>query len=347
MPTYPQCELHSACRINLNRKHNGLQHAQQLSKFHSNQYVQLAETMEEAADKLRDMMERPGGAFEWADTHNCTFAVDKFALVGFTRRKVKVKARRRVRTREEARKRGKPDKKFEYRALERLNIALRGTHICPSKSHKFLGIIIDQELNFKEHTASALAKGTKWVTQYRRLARPSKGVSSRYMRQFYTSVALPRMLYGVDIFLSPPSCKGKGSKGIIEKLARVQRQAAIHITGAMRTTATDTLDAYADLLPFSLLVDKKCHDEATRLATLADKHPLHRHTLAAAEATTRTPDRSPLHRLLNEAYAIFPSQFEDIKAVRLDPKWQSVIHTSIDPNKEGAIEAEENNNDKV
>ena len=310
-------------------------------------YIATAETMEEAAGKLRDMMERAGGAFEWADTHNCTFAVDKFALVGFTRKKEKVKARRRVRTREEARRRDKQDKKFEYRALERPSIALRGTHIHPSKSHKFLGIIIDQELNFKEHAASALAKGTKWVTQYRRLARPSKGVSSRYMRQFYTSVALPKMLYGVDIFLSPPSCKGKGSKGIIEKLARVQRQAAIHITGTMRTTATDTLDAHADLLPFSLLVDKKCHDEATRLATLADKHPLHRHTLAAAEATTRTPDRSPLHRLLNEAYAIFPSQFEDIKAVRLDPKWQSVIHTSIDPNKEGAIEAEENNNDKV
>ncbi|ETW79491.1 hypothetical protein HETIRDRAFT_428025 [Heterobasidion irregulare TC 32-1] len=155
------------------------------------------------------------------------------------------------------------------------------------------------------------------------------------------------MLYGVDIFLSPPSREGKGSKGMIEKLARVQRQAAIHITGAMRTTATDILDAHADLLPFSLLVDKKCHDEATRLATLADEHPLYRHTIAAADATTHTPDRSPLHRLLNEAYAIFPSQFEDIKAVRLDPKWQSAIQTSIAPNKDGAIEAEKQNRDEI
>lgn len=142
-------------------------------------------------------------------------------MVGFTRKKEKVKARHRVRTREEASNRGKKDKKFEYRALERPSITLRGTHIRPSKSHKFLGIIIDQELNFKEHTMSALAKGTKWATHYRWLACPSKGISTRYMRQFYTSVVLPRMLYGVDIFLSPPSREGKGSKGMIEKLARV------------------------------------------------------------------------------------------------------------------------------
>lgn len=83
----------------------------------------------------------------------------------------------------------------------------------------------------------------------------------------------------------------------------------------MHTTTTDILDAHTDLLPFSLLVDKKCHDKATRLATLADEHPLYRHTIVAADATTCTPDHFPLHRLLNEAYTIFPSQFEDIKAV--------------------------------
>ena len=83
-----------------------------------------------------------------------------------------------------------------------------------------------------------------------------KGVSAKYMRQFYTSVAIPQMLYGVDVFILPPSSGSRGKMGFITKLARIQRQAAIHITGALRTTATDTLDAHADLLPFELLIDK-------------------------------------------------------------------------------------------
>ena len=154
-------------------------------------YIATAETMEEAATKLKDMMERRRGAFEWADSHNCSFAVDKFALIGFTRAKKKVAARRRPRTKAEARQTGNKEKKHEYQSLEHPSIALRGTQIKPSKSHKFLGMVIDQELNFKEHAAMALAKGMKWVSQFRHLARPSKGVSAKFMCQFYTSVAIP------------------------------------------------------------------------------------------------------------------------------------------------------------
>ena len=59
--------------------------------------------------------------------------------------------------------RGK-QKKYEYQALKRPSIMLQGTHIKSSKPHKFLGIIINQELNFKEHAAATLAKGIKCVT---------------------------------------------------------------------------------------------------------------------------------------------------------------------------------------
>ena len=44
--------------------------------------------------------------------------------------------------------------------------------------------------------------------------------------------------------------------GHICRLARVQRQALLVMTGALRTTATDTMEAHADLLPFDLLVDR-------------------------------------------------------------------------------------------
>jgi len=58
-----------------------------------------------------------------------------------------------------------------------------------------------------------------------------KGVSAKHMRQFYISVAIPKMLYAADLFLIPGSEVGKGTKGFISKLVRIQRQATLHITG--------------------------------------------------------------------------------------------------------------------
>ena len=56
--------------------------------------------------------------------------------------------------------------------------------------------------------------------------------------------------------------KSKGSVGAARKLSRVQRMAATYVTGALRTTATDVLEAHADLLPMELLIDKHCYREA-------------------------------------------------------------------------------------
>ena len=43
----------------------------------------------------------------------------------------------------------------------------------------------------------------KWVTQYWRLTKVTKGVYAKYMRQFSILVAIPRMMYVADLFLVP------------------------------------------------------------------------------------------------------------------------------------------------
>ena len=71
------------------------------------------------------------------------------------------------------------------------------------------------------------------------------------------------MLYAADLFLTPQQGPAHGSKGHIKRLGRVQRQAALHATGALRTTPTDSLDAHTNLLPFRQLVEKLLHRAAT------------------------------------------------------------------------------------
>src|SRR5882724_135671 len=83
-----------------------------------------------------------------------------------------------------------------------------------------------------------------------------KGVSTKHMRRFYIMIVIPCMLYAADLFLIPQSGQAIRSKGHIKRLGRVQRQASIHVTRALRSTPTDSLDAHADLLPFQYLIEK-------------------------------------------------------------------------------------------
>jgi hypothetical protein len=47
---------------------------------------------------------------------------------------------------------------------------------------------------------NTVGKGTKWVAQIRWLARPTWGITPKYARRLYISVALPHILYAADIW---------------------------------------------------------------------------------------------------------------------------------------------------
>src|SRR5882724_9436570 len=121
------------------------------------------------------------------------------------------------------------------------------------------------------------------------------------------------MLYTADLFLTPQYRAARGSKSHIKSLGRVQCQAALIATGALRTTPTDSLDAHANLLPFRNLVKKLLHQATTRITTLPATHPLAAHARKAAKKYVKS-HRSPLHELLH-AHKIIPSKFEDIRPI--------------------------------
>ena len=82
-----------------------------------------------------------------------------------------------------------------------------------------------------------MKKGTKWATQIKRVVRPGWGLSPKNARRLYTSVALPRILYGIDVW-APPDKRKEGSKAggngtAISKLATVQRPGALAIVGGL------------------------------------------------------------------------------------------------------------------
>ena len=231
---------------------------------------------EDTHKTLTKMMTMENGVINWSKDHNSPLEYTKLALIDFA---------------------------HQNRQATRPDLILPHGTIKPKTSVKYLGVILDQHLTWAQQRASAIEKGTQWTSQIRRIAKPGWGITPKYARRLYISVALPRILYGADVWYTPsgnaaPERKRRGTGRVIKKLASVQRVGALAITGGLRTSPTDTLDALANLLPFETAIEKWCYRAAIRLATLPDSHPLRKPINKSSKRLVRK-HASPLHNLMH------------------------------------------------
>jgi exonuclease III len=194
-------------------------------------------TEKEGARRLVDIMEREGGAFEWSERHNSKFDVPKFAYMCFTRRP---------------------------QGTDGVVINLRGKEITPAAHHKHLGVVLDQALRWHQQADAAIAKATKWILLFRRLANTWRGTRPEQMRNLYMAVAVPKALYAADVWITSPSKlpgakQTSGSVGFVRRLETMQKLATPAIIGAFKNTAADVLNAHSFIPPMELQVSKACH----------------------------------------------------------------------------------------
>ena len=208
----------------------------------------------ETHETISNMMTRRGGAIEWSTEHNSQFEFSKLALMDFAHRSNK---------------------------KERHPLMLLNTTVAPVSSTKYLGVYFDQHLDWNTQRNYAVEKGTKWTAQIRHATAPSWGLTPKHARQLYISVAIPRILYAVDVWgIRLKRGASSHSAGKISehnnKLMSVQRAGTLAITGGLKTSPTDALDAHAFTLPLHLEIEKHLLRSAIRIATLPPQHPLHK-----------------------------------------------------------------------
>ena len=172
----------------------------------------------ETHDKLWNMMCREQGGFEWSELHNSRFKPSKMALVGFS---CKCKP--------------DPQRHGKLAPEPRPSLQLCGDTIKPSPTHKYLGIIFNQELWWREQMEHAAAKAAKWTLQFCRLTRPSTGIRPKFMRQLYCAVAIPRFTYAADVWYAPvshgaQSTRATRSVGAMKQLESIQHIAVTAIS---------------------------------------------------------------------------------------------------------------------
>lgn len=282
--------------------------------------IATAKTFEAAHAQLAEMMTRPGGMIEWSKTHNSSIEFSKLALIDFSHPGVK---------------------------KARPPLILPEIRVEPTQAAKYLGIVLDQNLKWGPQLAHVRGKGSKWAMQIKRLTRPTWGLTPKGARKLYISVALPRIMYGIDVWCTPihgRNARGsrKGSVNFIKKLTTTQRAGALAVTGGFRTTPTDTLDAHTALLPMEQRVQKICYKAITRMATLPALHPLHKIVKRSARSQVKR-HCSPLHALTG-IYGINPSEIEEIPPVRIHPKdkGSQIVLIDIPPDKDASKRADAN-----
>ena len=282
-----------------------------------------AATFQEAHVKLVSMMTRTGGVDDWSQVHNSPLEYSKLALIDFAHaRSTKVRS----------------------------PLVLPQREVPTTESTKYLGVIFDQNLNWKAQHARAIGKGANWTSQIRRLTRSTWGITPKYARRLYISMAIPRILYAADVWCTPTNqgeLKTTSSRKVIRQLTTVQRSGTLAITGGLRTSPTDALDASAFLLPAPLNIDKWQHRALVRMAMLPKEHPLYK-TIANKNTGKVKRHKSPLNTLLG-TYRYEPRNFEKIPATARDPtqKGKLPFKTHIAASRDSSIEEAANAAEEV
>jgi hypothetical protein len=96
--------------------------------------IAIAKTFEEAHEMLAEMMTRENRVIEWSRTHNSPLKYSKLALIDFA---------------------------HPASMKERTSLTLPSEEIQPMPSTKYLGVMLDQHLNWKVQHAYTIEKGTK------------------------------------------------------------------------------------------------------------------------------------------------------------------------------------------
>lgn len=128
-------------------------------------------------------------------------------------------------------------------------VKINNSKIKYTKEIKYLGVILDEKLNFILHAKYTRSKIITLIMALRRVSRESWGLKSNIIKILYTAVFLPIVNYGSGLWY------GEVQKTHFKRhLFAAQRSILLILTKACRTTSTTALQVIAGALPIDLAI---------------------------------------------------------------------------------------------
>lgn len=135
-----------------------------------------------------------------------------------------------------------------------------GCALSRSTSMKYLGVVIDSKLNWKQHLETKLAKASKAFWQCRRAFGRNWGLTPNIILWFYEAIIRPIVSYGSIVWW-----KRVELTTVQKSLEKFQRMICIGISGAMRTTPTAAMEVILSMLPLHIFLEQTAMITAYRL----------------------------------------------------------------------------------
>jgi len=140
---------------------------------------------------------------------------------------------------------------------------LFGKTLQSSMSVKYLGVILDSRLNWKEHVDVKVKKAQNLMWACRRACGVMWGLKPRVVLWLRVAVIRPSVTFAPLVWWL--GCQTASAK---RELSRVQKLACLGITVAMRTTAINAVEALICLHPLEMVVQIEARSAAHRLWSL-------------------------------------------------------------------------------
>lgn len=132
-----------------------------------------------------------------------------------------------------------------------VHIHIGGAQITVKDNIKYLGVILDTRMTFREHVAHVTNKANSRVEALHRLM-PRRGGATYSKRKLYNSVVESTILYAAPVWHQIVNVKS-----YLKMLVSVQRRMALSITRAYRTTSTVALQVIAAVIPIDLMIEER------------------------------------------------------------------------------------------
>ncbi|GFF30959.1 probable RNA-directed DNA polymerase from transposon X-element [Aspergillus udagawae] len=215
----------------------------------------------------------------WAWGHSYKFAPDKFKLIHFTNPKEPEPARWSppigpTDTDTGPTDTGPTDTRptdiwdpYEQEGHDLMPIQHQNTTIQPTESARYLSVWLDKTLSFDTHRTQVINRANGSLEALRSITGSTWGASLTAMRAIYCRIVIPQLLYGVAAWFSPVSrlFPATDQSKIINEFTKIQKRAAILISGAFQGTAAAALNMELHLLLIRLQIQQTIEETAIRI----------------------------------------------------------------------------------
>ena len=148
----------------------------------------------------------------------------------------------------------------KYKPPPLKDIKVQNTTIPLSREIKYLGVILDSKLNWKQNTIERTKKAYIAFYSCKRMFSRKWGLSPKITNWIYTSIVRPILLYGVVVWWT-----AFDNVSLCKQFERVQRLMCLSISGALKSTSTHSLNIILNILPIDLFAKGVAFKTALRL----------------------------------------------------------------------------------